>query len=55
MSPSFLVKIICYTWRPITITLAFTCAGRCPKHSIVTYLCWSLSDPEVVVAFNKAG
>ena len=22
MSPSFLVKIVCYTWRPFTITLA---------------------------------
>ena len=33
MSPSFLVKIICYICRPVTITLvssAFICAGRCP-------------------------
>ena len=32
MSPSFLVKILCYTWRPFTITLASSAiiyAGRC--------------------------
>ena len=32
MSPSFLVKILCYTWWPFTITLASSaiiCAGRC--------------------------
>ena len=32
MSLSFLVKILCYTCRPFTITLtfsAFICAGRC--------------------------
>ena len=32
MSPSFLVKILCYTWRPFTITLASSaiiCAGLC--------------------------
>ena len=32
LSPSFLVKIVCYTWRPFTITLASSaiiCAGRC--------------------------
>jgi hypothetical protein len=41
MSQSFLVKMLCYTWRPFTITLAssaFICAG-------------GLSDPEVVVIF----
>ena len=32
MSPSFLFKILCYTWRPLTITLpssVFICARRC--------------------------
>ena len=32
MSPTFLVKIVCYTWRPFTITLASSaiiCAGHC--------------------------
>ena len=33
MCLSFLVKILCYTWRPFTITLAssaFIYDGRCP-------------------------
>ena len=32
MSPSFLGKILCYTWRPFTIKLAssaIVCAGLC--------------------------
>ena len=32
MSPSFPVKILCYAWRPFTITLASSaiiCASRC--------------------------
>ena len=38
MSPSSLVKILCYTWRPLIITLtssAFICAGRC-RHQTTT-------------------
>ena len=34
MSPSFLVKILCYTWRPFTITLTSS-----------AIMC-SLSDPD---------
>ena len=32
MSPSFLVKILCYAWRPFTVKLAssaIVCAGHC--------------------------
>ena len=35
MSPYFLVKILCYSERPFTITLtssAIICAGRCPEY-----------------------
>ena len=29
MSPSFLVKILCYTWRPFTlVSSTFICAGH---------------------------
>ena len=45
MSPSFLVTIPCFTWRPFTITLA----------SSVIIRAGLLSDPEEVVAFGRAG
>ena len=42
MPLSFLVKILCYIWRPFIKT-----------GIIINCLRWSLSDPVVVVAFSK--
>jgi hypothetical protein len=40
--PSFLVKTLCYKGRPFTNKLT---SSSC--------MCWSLSDPEVGVAFGE--
>ena len=44
MSPSFLIKILRYTWRPFAVSLAssaFICAARCLilKSSTSTDIC----------------
>ena len=37
MSPSFLVKILCYTWRPFTISLASSTLSRISTRSTECY------------------
>ena len=41
MSPSFFLKILCYTWRPFTIklvSLTIICAERCLILILIDYL-----------------